>query len=291
MNNKSIAFIAGGVVLVLIVLSLFFGAFYTVDQGERGVKLRLGKVVSISDPGLSFKFPFAEDVKYISVQNRAAQYNRIDAYSNDQQPAILKVSVNYHISPSEVGKVYSEFGTIDALVDRTLSKQIGTQAETIFGQYTAISVVQNRAKFGIDLTNAIRNSVQNTPIIIDSVQAENVDFSDAYEKSVEARMMAEVAIQTRKQNLATEQITAQIAVVQAQGRADSQLAEAKANAASIILRGNAEAESIKARGDALRLNPSIVSLTSAEKWNGILPSTMVPAGAVPFLNVNPIKDN
>ena len=30
------------------------------------------------------------------------------------------------------------------------------------------------------------------PVIIDSVQVENIDFSKAYEKSVEERMLAEV---------------------------------------------------------------------------------------------------
>ncbi len=55
------------------------------------------------------------------------------------------------------------------------------------------------------------------PVVIDGVQIENIDFSDAYEKSIEDRMKAEVAIATRKQNLETEKIQAQIAVTQAQG--------------------------------------------------------------------------
>lgn len=53
------------------------------------------------------------------------------------------------------------------------------------------------------------------PVVIDGVQIENIDFSDAYEKSIEDRMKAEVAIATRKQNLETEKIQAQIAVTQA----------------------------------------------------------------------------
>ena len=54
------------------------------------------------------------------------------------------------------------------------------------------------------------------PVVIDGVQIENIDFSDAYEKSIEDRMKAEVVIATRKQNLETEKIQAQIAVTQAQ---------------------------------------------------------------------------
>ncbi len=97
--------------------------------------------------------------------------------------------------------------------------------------------------------------------------------------------MAEVEIQTKRQNLETERINAEITVTQAKARADSALAQAQAEAEAIRVRGIAEADAIKARGEALKQNAGLVALTQAEKWNGILPTTMVPAGAVPFLNL------
>jgi regulator of protease activity HflC (stomatin/prohibitin superfamily) len=62
--------------------------------------------------------------------------------------------------------------------------------------------------------------------VIDSVQLENIDFSDAYEKSIELRMQAEVLVQTEKQNLEKEKVNAEIAVTQAKGQAESNLARA-----------------------------------------------------------------
>jgi hypothetical protein len=53
------------------------------------------------------------------------------------------------------------------------------------------------------------------------------------------------------------------------------------------VRGTAEADAIRARGEALRQNAGLIALTQAEKWNGVLPSTMIPGGAVPFLNLKP----
>lgn len=98
-------------------------------------------------------------------------------------------------------------------------------------------------------------------------------------------MQAEVAVQQRQQELAQEKIKAEIAVTQANGRAASIRAEAQAQADAIILRGNAEAAAIKARGEALAANPNLVTLVQAERWNGALPTTMVPGSAVPFLSV------
>jgi uncharacterized membrane protein YqiK len=60
---------------------------------------------------------------------------------------------------------------------------------------------------------------------------------------------------------------------------------AKAEADAIRLKGEAEASALQAKANALRENPSYVALTAAEKWDGKLPTTMVPGSAVPFVNV------
>jgi len=51
------------------------------------------------------------------------------------------------------------------------------------------------------------------------------------------------------------------------------------------VRGVAEGDAIKSRGEALKQNAQLIALTQAEKWNGVLPTTMVPGGTVPFLNL------
>lgn len=50
-------------VIGLLILLVAFNTYYTVDEGDRGVVLRNGKIVSVSEPGLHFKLPFVEDVK------------------------------------------------------------------------------------------------------------------------------------------------------------------------------------------------------------------------------------
>ena len=52
-----------------------------------------------------------------------------------------------------------------------------------------------------------------------------------------------------------------------------------------MLTGNAEAEAIKARGDALNENPNLIGLVQAERWDGKLPTTMLPNSTVPFMNM------
>jgi len=111
-------------------------------------------------------------------------------------------------------------------------------------------------------------------LIVDSVQIENIDFSDAYEQSIEQRMLAEVEVQKVQQNAQREKVQAEILVIQAKAQADA-----------VKLQGDAEAHAINARGRALRDNPALIELVQAEKWDGKLPTTMVPGQTVPFINV------
>lgn len=274
--------VAGGAVALLLLI-VFFGSWYTVDETERGVLLRNGALVGVVDPGLSFKMPFIESVRLISIQSQVSAYENLQAYSKDQQSAQLKVSVSWHVAPSDVAKVYTQFKDIEGIRDRLISRQVPTQVENVFGQFNAVAAVQNRVQLVSDISAAIKASI-NGPVIIDSVQVENIDFSDAYEKAIEARMAAEVQVKTREQQLATEQVQAQIRVTQAQAEADAQLAQAKADAQATELRGRAEAEAIKARAQALASNQNLVELTKAERWNGVLPTTVLPSGTLPFID-------
>ena len=67
--------------------------------------------------------------------------------------------------------------------------------KTIFGQYDAVRAIQERAGAEQRLRHGRHVGDHGGPISIISVQIENIDFSDAYEQSVEQRMLAQVEIQ------------------------------------------------------------------------------------------------
>ena len=60
---------------------------------------------------------------------------------------------------------------------------------------------------------------------------------------------------------------------------------ATAEAEATRIRGEAEASAIKAKAEALRDNAGLIALTQAERWNGALPTTMIPDATVPFMNM------
>ncbi len=269
--GRSVLLGASGLAILVIV----FSSFYTIDQGARGVILRTGAVVDTAEPGLHFKLPLIDKVATISVQQQTQRYPKVQAYSRDQQPADLVISVTFRVT--DPVQVYSQYGNIDNLMVRLVDPRVLEQVKNVFGQFDAASAIQDRSKLNAEVSNAVRAAIKG-PLVIESLQIENIDFSDIYEQAVEDRMQATVLQQKALAQKARRLTEADAAAYEVKAAADAQ-------AHAIEIKGAAEASAIKARGDALRQNPGIPALVTAEKWDGHLPTTMPPNGAVPFLNV------
>lgn len=278
--GRIIGFVFAGFA-VLALITVLLGTWYTVDEGERAVILYNGAFSTTADPGLHFKKPILEDVVKFSVRDNVKEFENLQAYTRDQQVAtVTKISINYRINPSDVKEIYIQYGSIDRMLDQLLSRRASEALERTFGQYNAETAVRDRTKLGVDYSALIK-SVKG-PLEILSVQIENFSFPDEYEANINMRMAAEVEALKAQQ-------TALKTVTEAKAAAEAQVAKATAQATSTRLAGEAEAAAIRAKGEALRDSPSLIELTKAERWNGILPTTMVPSGTVPFLDVNPAK--
>lgn len=281
--------IGAGVFAAFLGLSVLFGSWYTVDQTERGVLVRNGAYVSTEQPGLHFKFPLIEDVTKINISNRLLRWGdketKLEGYSHDQQASHYVISVNYSIKPDKVAEVYSSWGGETGVISRIITPNVLKHSKTVIGQFTAQTSIQDRGRLNSEILRTLQAATDGTPITITNANVEDVKFSAEYEKSISARMTAEVEVQTKNQNLAKEKIQAQIVVTTAQGVADGTLAQAKAEAEGIKIKGNAEASAIEAKAKALGQNPNLVTLIQAERWNGTLPTTMVPGGALPMVNL------
>jgi len=268
----------------LILIICTFGSFYQVDQGERGVLLRNGKLSRVAEPGLGFKAPIIESVRRISVRDQAMTM-KLEAYSFDQQPAEMIVSVTYRVPVDRVSDLYSEYGTLPNLEARVMERRTPDAVKNVFGRFTAVRAIQEREKLGVETTQAVINVMRDAPVQIVGVQIEEVGFSDAYEQSIEQRMLAQVEIETTRQQKETATINAEIQVVKAKAEADAQREQFQAEADGIRLRGEAEAAAISARARALAANTNLVNLIAVEKWDGKLPETQVPGSALPFIGV------
>ena len=68
----------------------------------------------------------------------------------------------------------------------------------------------------------------------------------------------------------------------AEGAADARLLQAQAEAKAIALQGEAQAAAIRAQANALKINPTLIDLRKAERWDGKLPAAIYAGAPIPL---------
>ena len=145
-------------------------------RSQRGVLLRNGAFIEVEQPGLHFKLPLIESVYKIDVQTHSRTYGAaqetMEAYSADQQPAHLRVSVTFHVDPGKAQEIYNRFaGDMDAAVSRLITLRINQEVKVVFGQYTAQRAISARGQLNVDAAKALTEAIAYDPIFaIEGVQ-------------------------------------------------------------------------------------------------------------------------
>ena len=292
-----IAFVA-----VILLIAAGTGSFYTVDAGEKAVVLTFGEISSTADAGLHFKLPFIQTVTKFNVRVQKATFGRgegalanqpvLSAYSYDQQIIeSYRLSITWSYDADKIDQVYKYFGTgvSDNIFHTVISPVVQQSTKTILGQYTAVTIVQDRAKLDHSIAQVMEQQLKEYPVKILSIQLEDVNFSKNYESIIEQTAQKKQEVETARNELQKVQIESQKQVAQAEAENKAIKLQADAEAYRITVQAKAEADAIRLKGDALRSNRELVDLTIAEKWDGSVPQTVVASGngssVVPLLNI------
>ncbi len=182
--NKIIIWAAVGIVA----LTLIFSSFYTIDAGERGVILRFGKITAIANEGLNVKIPFIDKVNVMSIRDRNLTLST-EASSSDIQSIAVDVALVYALNESEVGYIYQTYrNDIERiLITPTLSEKINA----IIAEYPIESFIEKRAEISNKINQAFTTQIQGSGILVRSLLITNHDFSDEFNKAIEAKKVAE----------------------------------------------------------------------------------------------------
>lgn len=249
-----------GVTLLIIVI-LFFSSYAVINPGERGMKVRLGHIVGSSlNEGLAFKVPFIDTIYKFDVKTQKLTAKETAA-SNDLQTVQLESSINYHINPTFVGKLYQDVGLGYRTVIIEPAMHEALKAST--AKFTAEQLITQREKVKETAFSLLKERLNINNIILDNLSITDLDFSQSFNQAIELKVTAE------QQALA----------------AKNKLSQIEFEAQQKVSTAKADAESIRLQGEALKQSPELVKLKAVEKWDGVLPVSMFGSSPLPFIDV------
>lgn len=227
------------VCIAMVLLFIFLPwNFKTVDNGEIAVVKNLGKVEDIREPGMHTDFWMTKS--YVKLDTKVRQVDITSmTYSEDAQTMDVAMTIQYQIKKDKAKDIVIHYGTLDVLESRIQSIAI-ERTKSILSSYTAERIIEQRSTISAAVADAVEEAVgDNYYIDITTVALTNIDFSDAFEKAVEDKMVAEqVKKQKAYENEAAEaaaETAKNVAIMEAdaQAYAKEKAAEAEANAIAI----------------------------------------------------------
>jgi regulator of protease activity HflC (stomatin/prohibitin superfamily) len=262
--SKVVAWVIGLVVILIVV----FGTFYTIQPGERGVLITLGKPsMDAMNEGFHMKVPLIQ--KIVKMEVRTQKYEAgATAASQDLQIVTATIATNYHILPETVPKIYTELGL--GYADRVIQPMEQEVVKATTAKFTAAELITKREEVRMEMKTLLTERLRERGIIVEEVSIVNFDFSKSFNEAIEAKVTAEQLKLKAENDLQRIKVEAEQTITQANATATSRLAIATAEAQSLRLQRQ-------------EITPQLIQLRSIEKWNGVLPS--VTGGVVPFINV------
>jgi len=246
-RDKQLRLIGGiaGIVGVLLFVFIPF-SIHTVNAGEVAVVKHLGKATKVRSPGTYFDFWMTEQYQRYdaTVQNLELS---AETYSKDAQTMDIKMTVQFQIKPEVAIEIAERYGNLSVLSNRIQSVAI-EKAKSTLSAYSAMTIIETRSTISPEVEQVIKEAVNdNYCVNIETVVLTNIDFSDAFEQTVENKMIAEQEKLKAEYEKETAIVNAEKELEVAKLRAEARIAEAEAQAQSQLLVARAEARAIQAK--------------------------------------------
>ena len=235
-----------------------------IDTGHRGIEKRFGEIQG--DPlteGLKFYNPITSTIVELDIREEKLE-GKTPAYTKDTQIAEINYALTFAPDPARIGDLYKNLG--EEWPKKIVEPLVLDTIQDVIGQVIADDLMANREQTRLKAFAKMRDTLTERHVFLTQLAFVNVDFDDAYEKAVEAKVVA----------------------IQKAAQAKNKTVEVEENAKQSIISAKAEAESMQIRAAALSQNKGLVEYEAVQKWDGKLPVNMF-GGATPFINLTPSK--
>lgn len=263
----------------LAVLIIVPGSIHQVNAGEVAVVKIWGDAREVRSAGIYFDGWLSHKYEIYDCKVQQIPIST-SAYSSDSQPMDIELYVQYQIQQENAMKIATNYGGLDMLEGRIQTVSI-ERMKAVLSKYAAEELIKTRNTISPEVEQSVKEAITTDYFVnITTVVLTNIDFSDAFEKSVEDKMIA-----------AQEKLKAKYENEKAEEKAEADLKIAEKEAAAIKVKAEQQAEAQKLLADAEayalnKLNETWSSLTNEQKeailkkqfieqWDGKLPDTMV----------------
>jgi len=219
---------------IIVVLIIFFGSLFTINQGYIGVVTLFGKYRRIARPGLNMKIPILETVyRKVSIQNRSVELE-FQAVTADQANVYFKSMLLYSVQNADedtIKKVAFKF-----IADRDLMQAL---IRTIEGNIRSFVATKKQAEvLGLRkeiveyVKEQVDHSLENWGYHLQDLQINDITFDKVILDSM-SKVVASNNLKAAAENEGQALLITKTKSAEADGNATKIAAEAEKEAARL----------------------------------------------------------
>lgn len=213
--------IRGVIAIAAVVCIIPFGmaSCKVVPTGHTGVVTRFGAVNGhVLSEGLHFTAPFITKVQ--EIDNRVVRVDvDVNSASKDLQTVSSTISVNYRVDPIKSAELYKNVGkSYEDIIVRPAVQEI---TKAVAAKFTAEELITNRQAVGEQMADALSEKINPYGMNIEVFNIINFDFSDEFNRAIEAKQTAQQEALKAEQDLQRVKVEAEQKIVQAQADAET----------------------------------------------------------------------
>ena len=178
-----------GACIAIFAIAMLVSGIKIIDQTEIGVVKTFGRVDHTISGGLNFVNPITDTVEVMDLRVHVSE-SSFASYTKDAQPVTASVEYQYELLPGNAMAVATQYGSYEIL-ETKLGAAAEERAKIVFSRYGAMTLLETRSTLSAQVWEEFRELEDLFPIHFTSVVIKDIDFSDAFEAAVEAKMEAE----------------------------------------------------------------------------------------------------
>ncbi|HWS14060.1 MAG TPA: protease modulator HflC [Rhodocyclaceae bacterium] len=187
--REKLPLLAGLAIAVLVILSM---SMFTVDQRQYAIVRQFGEIKNvIGEPGLNFKWPLIQDVRYFDKRIQTFETTEPERFiTSEKKNVLVDLFVKWRIF--DVNQFYISVGGDEARAKIRLEQTINAGLREEFGKRTVHEVVSGeRDKIMEDVRTKADQDARKIGVQILDVRVKRVDLPNEVSESVYRRMEAE----------------------------------------------------------------------------------------------------
>jgi regulator of protease activity HflC (stomatin/prohibitin superfamily) len=275
----------GSIIVIFIVMSAAFGAFYRVPAGHVGIIFNQfgggqGFDYNERPQGFGFKVPFKQKVYDLSFRTQTinfcagegCDYGRLTPKDKNGINFGVDLTMRYKIDPTQAAEFVEQKGYgIEAMQALMLTAARADSTRGVFGQYAQEDVPSNRMDIAANIKEVMQERIDAEAsgklktgfITVEAVDVRNTEFNEKIEARIVEKQERLQEAQEMVYRLQTANATREKLLIEADAQKKAAILIAEGKAEAIVLEASAKAEGIDKINKAYQGMPNQYVLTKA----------------------------